>query len=156
MKPVIIIAIAFVLLIPITAFAQQYQISVQTDYDEYYLGDEVVIFGNVSPLIEDSSVSVSLFSKDSLIAIELVPVSQDGSYTVTFVPDVLWEEGNIIVKADYYDSETENTFVYDPNAEILENGCFPSHPYLWEDGMCYVTMELSYKESEMGFYNNER
>ena len=73
MKPVIIIAIAFVLFIPSNVFAQEYLISVQTDDTHYFKGDKIVVSGNVYPLIEDSFVSINLFLVDGgAIAVDLV------------------------------------------------------------------------------------
>jgi len=127
-------------------------------YPYYYIDEEVVVSGNVSPLIEDSLVSITLFFEDGgIIAVDLVTVAFDGSYTATFLPDILWEQGgDIIVSASYYAEFTETKFNYRPEVELLENGCPADFPYLWEDGLCHTTIELVYKESEMGFYTNDR
>jgi len=158
MKPVIIIAIAFVLVIPITVFAQEYQIYVQTDDTHYFKGDKIVVSGNVYPLIEDSFVSINLFLVDGgAIAVDLVTVAFDGNYTATFLPDILWEQGgDVIVSAGYYGEFTETKFNYSPEVELLENGCPVGIPYIWEDGLCHTTIERVYKEAEMGFYSNEK
>jgi len=156
MKPVIIIAIAFVLLIPLTVFAQEYEISVQTDYPYYYIDEEVVISGNVSVIIGDTLVLIQIIQEGTLIAIEQATVAFDGSYTTTFLPDKLWEQGDVTVEVFYQQATAETKFNYTPEVEILENGCPAGFPYLWEDGLCYITIERVYKEAEMGFYSNEK
>jgi len=122
-------------------------ISVQTDDDHYYKGGTVVVSGFVDIIIGDTPVTIQLFSSGrSLIAIEQATVSFDGSYTQTFLPDFLWEQGDIIVEVIYGEGNiAETEFSYTPEVELLENGCPVGYPYIWEDELCYTTIERVYK-----------
>jgi len=112
MKPVIIIAIAFVLFIPISVFAQENSISVQTDKSHYFKGDYVVVSGDVGIVIGDKPVLIQIIHEGLIIEIAQITVAQNGSFTKTvLIEQPAWSNtGEYIIKAYYQDYVAENSF----------------------------------------------
>ena len=144
MKSVIIIAIVFVLLIPSTAFAQEYMLFFQIDKEVYYEGESVVVSGNVRSISGDieEPVTIKILYDSSfykIITEEQVAVAQDGSFTKTFesiMDDKSWKEGEyglVVSIGEYVKGEQFRYFITDN----LENGCPEYFPDLDSDGLCY-------------------
>ena len=124
MKPVIIIVIAFVLLIPITIFAQEPLISVQTDDNNYDESDTIVISGMVTTVIGETPITLQLFSGGNLVDIAQITVAQDGSYSHTVLAEgPLWKKvGTYTVRVSYGEGNiAESEFSYTPKSESVEN-----------------------------------
>ena len=125
MKSVLIVAIAFVLLIPLTVFAQQYQVSVQTDDNHYDEGDTIVISGQVSTSMPGVDVVIQLFTEGNMVTTAQKPIAQDGTFSHTILAEgPLWKKsGTYLVRASYEVggvtiSETE--FTYSSKSEVSE------------------------------------
>ncbi len=64
MKPVIIIAIAFVLLIPVSAFAQSGSTHIKIDKHAYEIGDQIIFSGDVGTIVEGRTLYIFLNDPD--------------------------------------------------------------------------------------------
>jgi len=198
MKSVIIFVIAFVLLIPTSAFAEDITIiEVESNPAGYDEGNEWVrLFNPFSNFVDLSGWKISsthgvtntytlseninscdelkiVFSTqfldnvgESLIlydksgnVVDSTPVIDDGDNDGT-----TWKgQTPSCVSHQQEEPVIEEPVIEEPvieepvqEQEYLENGCPVDYPYLWRDGMCYTTIERVYKESKMGFYENER
>jgi len=122
MKPVIIFAIAFVLLIPLTGFAQESQISIQTDDNHYGEGDTIVISGNVARIIGDSPLVVQTFNGGNMVDIIQTIPARDGSFTITLLAEgPQWNQpGEFQIRASYQDEIAETEFSYTPKSDIVK------------------------------------
>jgi len=120
LKPVIIIAIAFVLLVPVSIFAQEYSdniptggLQVLTDASKYYEGDTIIIYGKVLEIVGNNPVIIQVFNGGTLIDIIQVTVARDNSFTHTLLAEgATWEEGDHVVKASYSDKVAETKFSF--------------------------------------------
>ena len=159
MKPVIIIAIAFVLLIPIPIFAQEYLVSFQMDKKDYFEGDTVTISGTVRGITGnvDEPVTIKILYHTKKIVDEKVTVAQDGSFTKTFDPimeDKSWREGEyflIVSIGDY----TESTWLSFTLTDNLANECPRYFPDIGSDGLCFDAPEPVKQEVGMRWHQNE-
>jgi len=120
MKSVIIVVIAFVLLVPVSSFAQESisLISVQTDDNHYDEGDVIVISGNISTIVGETPVTLQLFTEGNLVDIVQTVVAQDGTYSHTVLAEgPLWrEQGEYLVRVSYGEGNiAETTFNFSPN-----------------------------------------
>jgi len=83
MKPVIIIALAFVLLIPTTAFGQiQNPIVVTTDKASYSEGETILVTGEVRDLYSGTSVSITVVAPNGdLVSLSQLTVGADKKFS---------------------------------------------------------------------------
>jgi len=153
MKPVIIIVIAFVLLIPVPIFAQEYLVTSLTIPDSqrsYNEVDTITISGKVVSITGsvDEPVTIKIFyygeetfrdNKRQFIP-EKVTVLQDGSFTKTFDPmteDNSWRQGNYSTELSIGSwMSIERLFSFDVSNN-LNNGCPRHFPDIGSDGLCY-------------------
>jgi len=120
MKPVVIIAIAFVLLIPSSVFADSHNIpplSVYTDKESYEDGDTIVISGkiaNYDPFFEKALTWTIISPDNNIMTIGQTYTSSDGSFSTSKdVGGPLWElSGNYVVNMHYGEFSAETTFYY--------------------------------------------
>ncbi len=103
------------------AFAQEALISIQTDDNNYDEGDAIVISGNVNIVIGETPVILQLFYEGNLVDIAQITVSQDGSFTKTFLAEgTLWKKsGEYTVIASYQEHQIETGFSYAPKSEVV-------------------------------------
>ena len=116
MKLKIIIALAFILLIPSTVFAQESLISVQTSDSHYDEGDTIVVSGQVTTIIGSTLITLQIFTEGDLVDIAQITVAQDGTYSHTILAEgPLWEkQGEYVVRVSYgvgHIAETEFSYV---------------------------------------------
>ena len=114
MKPVIIIAVVFVLLIPIGMAFGENHIDFSTDKTLYHLEDIILISGIVDYDPEKNSVLVEIFNPEKTIEDWNNPsVNPDGTFTTSFHvgSSVFPYDGTYTVKVSYGDS-VEKTIEY--------------------------------------------
>jgi len=139
MKPGIIILIAFVLLIPIPAFAASHtpSISASTELSTYGDGDNVVITGNISNYDSSSGGLITYFIRspiNELVTIGQVTPSSDGSFEYSFTASgPYWSSsGNYIAESHFGEISSETTIVYtsgtvpEPEPEPTSTSTAPS------------------------------
>jgi predicted secreted protein with PEFG-CTERM motif len=104
-----------------SAFAQESLISVQTDDNHYDEGDAIVVSGNVDIVIGETPMILQLFNEGNLIDIAQITVSQDGSFTKTFLAEgALWKKsGEYTIIASYQEHQIETGFSYTPKSESI-------------------------------------
>jgi len=117
MKPVIIILIAFVLLIPIPVFAASHTISASAELSTYENGDNVVITGNINNYDSSSGADVTFLiisPINELVTIGTVTPSSDGSFEYSFTAGgPLWSSsGNYIAESHFGEISNETIIVY--------------------------------------------
>ena len=83
--------------------AEAEPMSLSSNNDIYYLGDYIVVFGDVETVFENMPVTVQIYHESSLIDVAQVPVATDGTFAATFTADGhQWEdEGTYSVRAFY-------------------------------------------------------
>jgi len=153
MKPVIIIAIAFVLLIPLTVYAQEYLVTsliIPDRMHSYSEVDTITVSGEVVGITGsvDEPVTMKIFyygeetfrdNKKRFIT-EKVIVSQDGSFTKTFDPmteDNSWRQGYYSIELSIGSwMSKERLFSFDISNN-LNNGCPRHFPDIGSDGLCF-------------------
>jgi len=117
MRPVIIILIAFVLLIPIPVLAASHTISASAQQSTYENGDNVVITGNISNYDSSSGVDVTFLiisPINELVTIGTVTPSSDGSFQYSFTASgPYWSSsGNYIAESHFGEISTETIIVF--------------------------------------------
>lgn len=122
MKSIIILTIAFVLLIPLTTFAQESLLSIETDDNNYDEGDTIVIFGNVNTIIGETPVLVQIIHEGAIIEIAQITVGQDGTFTKIIIAEGgVWKKGGeYTIRAFYQEHIAESTFSFTPKSEAIE------------------------------------
>ena len=119
MKPVIIITIAFVLLIPIPIFAQEYLVTFQTDKKNYFEVEPITVSGTVRSITGnvDEPVIIKIFYTETerfkRFIVEEITVAQDGSFTKTFNPTMefkSWRDGKYRLEVSIGDYKEEDWF----------------------------------------------
>jgi predicted secreted protein with PEFG-CTERM motif len=106
-----------------TAFAQESVISVQTNDDNYYEGDTILISGKITTIIGDTQITMQLFKGGNMVEIAQVKVSQDGNYVHTIIAQgPLWKnQGEYTVRVAYGENNiAETSFQYTSELEIIE------------------------------------
>jgi len=106
-----------------TAFAQESLISVQTDENNYYEGDTILISGKITTIIGDTQVTMQLFKGANMVEIAQIKVSQDGNYIHTIIAQgPLWKnQGDYTVRTVYGENNmAETSFRYTSGAGISE------------------------------------
>ena len=105
-----------------SVFAQEPLISVQTDDNHYSEGDTVVVSGMVNTVIGEQPIILRLFTEGNLVDIAQLTVSQDGSFTKTFLAEgALWKKtGEYTIIASYQEHQVESGFSYTTKAEVIE------------------------------------
>jgi len=111
MKPVVIIAIAFVLLIPISAFAQV--IDFTTDEELYHAFGIITLSGVVDVNPEISDIFIEIFSPEGKLTGFTRNINPDGTFSVPYHtnPDVFTMDGEYTFKITYVNS-VEKTINY--------------------------------------------
>ena len=124
-----------------SAFAQESLISVQTDDNHYDEGDSIVVSGNVNIVIGETPMILQLFNEGNLIDIAQITVSQDGSFTKTFLAEgALWKKsGDYTIIASYQEHQIETGFSYTPKSESIET----TEPYEVDAGS-HGTFDVEY------------
>ena len=124
-----------------SAFAQESLISVQTDDNHYDEGDAIVVSGNVDIVIGETPMILQLFNEGNLIDIAQITVSQDGSFTKTFLAEgSLWKKsGEYTIIASYQEHQIETGFSYTPKSESIET----TEPYEVDAGS-HGTFDVEY------------
>ena len=117
MKPVIIILIAFVLLIPIPVFAASHTISTSTELSTYENGDNVIITGNINNYDSSSGEFLTYFIRspiNELVTIGQVTPSSDGSFQYSFTASgPYWSSsGNYVAESHFGEISSETIIVY--------------------------------------------
>ena len=117
MKPVIIILMAFVLLIPIPIFAASHTISASTELSTYENGDNVIIIGNINNYDSSSGGDVLYFIRspiNELVTIGQVTPSSDGSFQYSFTASgPYWSSsGNYVAESHFGEISSETIIVY--------------------------------------------
>ena len=103
-------------------------ISISSGSDIYYLGDYIVIFGNVDTIFEQLPVTIQVYHEASLVDVAQVPVATDGTFAATFTADgKQWEnEGTYSVRAFYsVNVLTETTFEFYSQIVDKSSAVFP-------------------------------
>ena len=103
-------------------------ISISSGSDIYYLGDYIVIFGNVDTIFEQLPVTIQVYHDASLVDVAQVPVAADGTFAATFTADgKQWEdEGTYSVRAFYSTNVlTETTFEFYSQIVDKSSAVFP-------------------------------
>jgi predicted secreted protein with PEFG-CTERM motif len=108
-----------------TAFAESNSlISVETDDDNYYEGDTIVVSGQVHTIIGDTQITLQLFREGNMIEIAQIQVSKDGNYSHTIIAEgQLWKNqgGEYTIKVTYGEGNiAESTFVFTPKSAIID------------------------------------
>ena len=104
------------------------EISISSGSDIYYLGDYIVIFGNVDTIFEQLPVTIQVYHEASLVDVAQVPVAADGTFAATFTADgKQWEdEGTYSVRAFYSTNVlTETTFEFYSQIVDKSSAVFP-------------------------------
>jgi len=117
MKPVIIIVIAFVLLIPIPVLAASHTISASAELSTYENGDNVVITGNINNYDSSSGGFLTYFIRspiNELVTIGQVTPSSDGSFQYSFTASgPYWgSSGNYVAESHFDEVSSETIIVY--------------------------------------------
>ncbi len=102
-----------------TVFAQEPQISVQTDDSRYDEGDTVVISGIVKTVIGETPIIIQIiYDEKTYVDFKQIEVAQDGSFTATFIAEgTYWKKaGTYTVKVSYQDQIAETEFTYTPES----------------------------------------
>ena len=86
-----------------TVYAQESQISVQTDDNNYDEGDTIIISGQITSVIGGTPITLQIFSEGNIVDIASVTVSHDGSYSHTIIAEgPLWKkQGDYTVRVSY-------------------------------------------------------
>ena len=135
MKPVVIIAIAFVLLVPFVSIHAQSQNIVIVNHEKYYYsqGDVIRISGQIQYLDPQKSLILKIFSptNDAIWIKELV-VGDDKKFSTEIIADkeFLTTGGLYRINAQYgndrlYSANSDFEFKF-PNDTIIENSSEPS------------------------------
>jgi len=101
--------------------AQNLEVSVKTDDNNYDEGDTIVISGNVSIVVGDTPITLQVFSEGNLIDIAQIKVAKDGSFSETIIAEgPLWKKsGNYTVRASYGEGNVaESEFSYSPKSTV--------------------------------------
>ena len=103
-----------------SAFAQT--ISVQTDSSGYEEGDTIVISGEVSTVLDDTTpVVLQIFYERNLMQVGQVNVAQDGSYSHIIATGSTWnQDGQYTVRVTYGDGQSDTQFDYYLNTSAPE------------------------------------
>jgi len=120
---VMVLAICFILY-PVEAEP----ISVSSNNDVYYMGDYIVVFGQVETIFENVPVTVQIYHESTLIDVDQIPVAKDGTYATTFKADgKQWEtEGLYSVRAFYTETVVgETTFQFYKQISNQASAAFP-------------------------------
>jgi len=128
MKFLLLIVLAFILLIPVSVFAQESTVSsitVKTDDKNYDEGDTIVISGKVNTTIPGVNVVLQIFTEGNMIEIVQITVAQDGTYSHTVLAEgPLWKKpGTYVVRSSYEvggGTIAETEFNYLPNTTSIE------------------------------------
>ncbi|HSG84425.1 MAG TPA: PEFG-CTERM sorting domain-containing protein [Nitrosopumilus sp.] len=122
-------------------FAQEPLISIQTDDNHYDEGDAIVVSGNVNIVIGETPLILQLFNQGNLIDIAQLTVSQDGSFTKTFLAEgALWKKsGEYTIIASYQEHQIETGFSYTPKSEAV----ITTEPYEVDAGS-HGTFDVEY------------
>ena len=107
------------------AFAQESLISVQTNDRHYQEGDVIVISGQVSEIIENTIITLQVFTDGNLVEIAQVIVAQDGSYSHTLLAEgPLWkEQGEYTARVSYgVGTVAETEFSYVLESKLTKYG----------------------------------
>jgi len=77
--------------------------SLYSNNDTYYLGDYIVLFGEIGTIFGDLPVTVQIYHESDLVDVAQVPVAKDGTFAVTFTADGnQWgDEGTYVARAFY-------------------------------------------------------
>jgi len=120
---VMVLAICFILY-PVEAEP----ISVSSNNDVYYMGDYIVVFGQIETIFENVPVTVQIYHESTLIDVDQIPVAKDGTYATTFKADgKQWEtEGLYSVRAFYTETVVgETTFQFYKQISNQASAAFP-------------------------------
>jgi len=121
MKPVIIIAIAVVLLIPLPIFAETF--TVKTNKSTYLEGDVILISGTTNPATSNVISMVVVNHKGDIVTIGQFPTNpsnlKDFSYSID-AKGPLWLEGEHTIKLRLAGKNIEIQFDY-VKKDIIEN-----------------------------------
>jgi hypothetical protein len=107
-KPVIIIAIAFVLLIPIPIFADD-DFSIKLDKNVYFLRDTLTINGNLDKIVPDEhDIKFEVINPRGVVVdrfeIQRNKVDLDFTHSFSLIENIWNEEGLYRIKASYVDT----------------------------------------------------
>jgi len=117
MKPVIIILIAFVLLIPIPVFAASHtpSVSASTELSTYGDGDDVVITGNITNYDSSSGELITYFIRspiNELVTIGQVTPSSNGSFEYSFTAGgPLWSSSGDYIAESHFGEISDVTII---------------------------------------------
>ena len=103
-------------------------ISLSSNSDIYYLGDYIVVFGDVETVFENMPVTVQIYHESTLIDVAQVPVATDGTFAATFTADGhQWEnEGTYSARAFYTENViAEITFEFYSTIIDKSSAAFP-------------------------------
>ena len=83
--------------------AEAEPISLSSNSDIYYVGDYVVIFGDVETIFEDIPITIQIYYESSLVDVAQVDIATDGTFAASFSADgQQWkDEGIYVVRAFY-------------------------------------------------------
>jgi len=177
MKFIIIIAIAFVLFIPLSVFAEeQYkpgaviqsleeariaaneellegiQVSIWTDKTDYEHNDLILVDGNVNVIEDGLLVTVTVISPlNSIVTIDQLNVDDDGSFETTLnTAGNMWKyDGTYTIKAEYGRAENNAKVNLSGGVEYVPNYSTPqAEPEPTSNSVSVTTDKASYSEGE--------
>jgi len=108
--------------------AEAEPMSLSSNNDIYYLGDYIVVFGDVETVFENMPVTVQIYHESTLIDVAQVPVATDGTFAATFTADGhQWEnEGTYSARAFYTENViAEITFEFYSTIIDKSSAAFP-------------------------------
>jgi len=108
MSPLAIITLMVVLLIPLSVFAQESYISVQTDKPSYSEGETILVTGEVSQLLGGYSLSIRMMAPNgNIVAIDRLTVDADKKFSTSFAAggSLMIVEGTYTITVQYGDNK---------------------------------------------------
>ncbi len=111
------------------ASAQESTVTIDTNTDTYLRGDTIIVFGNVSTILQGTAVVIQISHQGAIIDVAQVDVADVGSFFKTFIagclecPNDKWVNvGTYDIKASYGEGNVVETQIeYIKEIPIIEN-----------------------------------
>ena len=108
--------------------AEAESISLSVNNEIYYVGDHIVVFGNIESVFSEMPATIQIYYESTLIDVAQVPVAKDGTFVATFTADGnQWKEEGVYSVRAFYTSNiiTEITFEFYKEIADTSSAIFP-------------------------------
>ena len=104
-----------------TAQAQAQPISLTSSSDIYYMGDHIVISGNVETIFETMPVTIQIYQGSDLIDVAQVPVATDGTFAASFTAEgQQWKDEGTYSARAFYTQNVASEITFEFFSQVID------------------------------------